>query len=287
MVDRKITGNNLMKKCLWAACRLAYSIVDGNLPIDYKTRIDYKIGDVEDNSYQRAGFVGDVYSFSGGVENINAGLVGISKSGIIISFRGTNGNDTEIGSFLDWLNNFLAVPVSFSPYGKGSVHMGFFNSVQSIQDLLIRKTLDLVSEVKKNNIPPVIYITGHSKGGAMAAIMAKILQKYVQNRIIVYTFGAPRAGDNEFRKDYRITHYRYESFLDIVSHLSLSRQELELIPRMGILYEILSPCLYFLLMHRWEQGYVSINQEKFMEDFPGIPTIIQKKNLIPSVQSSR
>ncbi|WMJ88973.1 lipase family protein [Anaerocolumna sp. MB42-C2] len=244
MADSKIAGNNLMKSRLWAASKLAYSIVDGKLPVDYKTRMDYKFGDIEDNCYQRAGFLGEVYSFSGGIEKINAGLVGTSSSGIIISFRGTNGNDSEFGSFLDWLNNFLAVPVSFAPYGNGNVHMGFFNSVLSIQDSVIAKTLELVSETK-NNTPTDIYITGHSKGGAMAAIMAKILEKYVNNKIIVYTFGAPRAGDDAFRKEYSITHYRYESFLDIVSHLSFSKQELELIPRMGILYEILAPLLVF------------------------------------------
>ncbi len=240
MIDDKY-----MKNIMWASSRLAYSIKDGKLPEDYKTRIDYSYEGEEGNCYQRAEFIGDVYSYTGGIGSIHAGMVGISKAGIIISLRGTDGNDTEFGSYLDWLNNFLAVQVPFAPYGKGNVHMGFLSAVVSIQNVLIRKTQELILELKKDRKAPVIYITGHSKGGAMTAIMAKMLQKHVNHQIIVCSFGAPRVGDGGFRRDYPFIHYRYESFLDIISHLSFSQQELELIPRMGLLYEILSPLLNF------------------------------------------
>ncbi len=238
-------GDKYWENIMWAASRLAFSIVDGNLPKDYKTRIDYKYQGEEGNCYQKAEFLGDVYSFTGGIESIHAGLVGISKVGIIISLRGTDGNDTEFGSFLDWMNNFLAMQVPFAPYGKGNVHLGFLSAVNSIKDSIIAKTKELLSKLGNYEKAPVIYITGHSKGGAMAAIMAKILQKQVNNQIIVYTFGAPRVGDSEFRMNYLVPHFRYESFLDIVCHLSFSQQELVLIPRMGILYEFLSTILVF------------------------------------------
>ncbi|MGB8451773.1 MAG: lipase family protein [Anaerocolumna sp.] len=234
-----------IKNIMWAASKLAFSIVDGKLPKDYKTRIDYKYKEVEGNCYQIAEFKGDVYSYTGGIESIHAGLVGISKGGIIISLRGTDGNDTEIGEFLDWMNNFLAMQASFAPYGKGNVHLGFLGAVVSIKDAIIKKTRELLQEAGNKENSPVIYITGHSKGGAMAAIMAKVLQQQFTNKIVVYTFGAPRVGDDIFRQYYKVPHFRYESFLDIVSHLSFSGQELELIPRMGIFHEILSPILVF------------------------------------------
>jgi triacylglycerol lipase len=236
---------NYMKNIMWAASKLAFNIVNGKLPGDYKTGIDYQYQGEEGNCYQIAEFTGDVYSYTGGIESIHAGLVGISKVGIIIALRGTDGNDTEIGEFLDWMNNFLAMQVPFSPYGKGNVHLGFLSAVVSIKDEIITKTRELLRDAGNKGEVPVIYITGHSKGGAMAAIMAKILQQQVTNKIVVYTFGAPRVGDDIFRQNYGIPHFRYESFLDIVSHLSFSQQELDLIPRMGILHEILSPILVF------------------------------------------
>ncbi len=240
-----MNDNKYMKNILWAASKLAYSIVDGKLPGDYKTRLDYEYGDVKGNCYQRAEFTGNVWSCTGGIGSIHAGLVGISKAGIIIALRGTDGNETETGNFLDWVNNFLAIQVPFAPYGKGSVHLGFFNAVLSIKDEIILKTQELLLLQENNGEVPAIYITGHSKGGAMASIMAKILEQHMNNQITVYTFGAPRAGDSIFRKYYQLTHYRYESFLDIICHLSFSQQELELIPRLGILYDVFSAILVF------------------------------------------
>ncbi len=234
-----------IKDIMWAASKLAYSIVDGKLPEDYKTRIDYKYQGKEGNCYQKAEFTGDVYSCTGGIGNIHAGLAGISKVGIIISLRGTDGNETETGNFLDWINNFLAIQAPFAPYGRGSVHFGFLNAVLSIKDAIIIKTKRLLRNLGDEGKISVIYITGHSKGGAMAAIMAKILQNYVRNQIIVYTFGAPRAGDDIFRRYYLLPHFRYESFLDIICHLSFSQQESELLPRLGLFYEMMSPFLAF------------------------------------------
>ncbi len=240
-----MSDDKYIKNIMWAASKMAGNITDGKLPRDYKTRIDYEYQGEKVNCYQKAEFTGNVYPYSGGIENIHAGLVGVSKAGIIVSLRKTDGNDTETGIFLDWINNFLAIQVPFAPYGRGSVHLGFFNAVLNIKDAIIIKTRELLRNLREEGKEPLIYITGHSKGGAMASIMAKILQKYVKNQIIVYSFGAPRAGDEIFRKYYQLSHYRYESFLDIVCHLSFSIQELELIPRLGILYEIFSPLLSF------------------------------------------
>lgn len=236
---------NRIKNIMWAASKLAFSIVDGKLPTAYKTKIDYIYKDLQDNCYQRAEFTGDVYSCSEGVEEIHAGLVGISRIGIIIALRGTDGNDTQIGNFIDWLNNFLAIQVPFAPYGQGNVHLGFLNAVLSIKDFIIEKTKELIQYIENEGRKPTIYITGHSKGGAMAPLMAKMLKQQINNKIIVVSFGAPRSGDYIFRQSYEIPHIRYESFLDIIPHLYFTEQELELIPRLGPLYQILSPLLVF------------------------------------------
>lgn len=240
-----MADDQYLKKTMWAASRLAYSIVDGKLPKDYKTVTDYNYGDEAGNCYQIAEFTGDVYSCTGGLESIHAGLAGISRAGIIIALRGTDGNDTETGNFLDWINNFLAIQVPFVPFGNGNVHLGFFNAVLSIKDALISKTKELLQMTENTGEAPVIYVTGHSKGGAMASIMAKLLQQQVKAKIMVYSFGAPRTGDSIFKKYYGIPHLRYESFLDIIPHLYFSQQELELIKRLGALHEILSPVLVF------------------------------------------
>ena len=233
-----------LKNQMWAASKLAFLIKDGNLPENYKTRVDYRKNGDAVNWYQESEMVGEVYTFTGGLGDIHAGLIGKLKFGFLVAFRGTDGNDTTYGSIMDWLNNFLAFQIPFVPYGKGNVHMGFMNAVVSIYNPMLLKLQELIRSVNNNSHQPV-YITGHSKGGAMAAIMASMLKSSLINQIIVYSFGAPRVGDVEFRSHYNFIHYRFESFLDIICHLSLSAEEMVLFKRMGILYETFAPLFYF------------------------------------------
>jgi len=155
----------------------------------------------------------------GGEGLINAATVGQCPFGIVVAFRGTlppSASDPD--SWLDWLQNFFAVPAS-SPTGPnkvpGQVHSGFFNATTSV----IRKVQILVSDCNPGLDNPV-FVTGHSKGGAMASIGAYILSQNlgVTNVQPLVTFASARPGDVGFKTGFQsvLSQTRYENFDDIV-----------------------------------------------------------------------
>jgi Lipase (class 3) len=155
----------------------------------------------------------------GGDFLINAATVGQCSFGVVVAFRGTlppSVNDPD--SWLDWLQNFWAVPVS-NPTGPnkvpGQVHSGFFNATTSI----IQKVQTLVAACNPAPDNPV-FVTGHSKGGAMASIGAYMLSQNlnVPNVQPLVTFASARPGDPGFRDGFLqvLSQTRYENFDDIV-----------------------------------------------------------------------
>lgn len=207
---------------LWQASRLALSIEpDGKLPNDYKTK----------QEYLKAGFIGDLYTCAEGIDNIHAGLIGVSDIGIIIAFRGTN------GKFFDWLNNFAAFQINYQNYTdkqnrQVKVHAGFYNAFISIKEQMKDYLIQLQNEYPKAKI----YLTGHSKGGAMTVLMSTYLQllnlqngQHTISQIV--TFGAPRLGNEAFKSWYmkqlhlEDIHTRIESCRDLVPHIPFTAQE--------------------------------------------------------------
>lgn len=196
-----------LRKKLWAAGRLAARITrDGSLNFDSQAAADY----------ETAGFQGGMYPVVSGPDGIDAGLVCRSNIGLVMAFRGTT------RTFEDWKNDFGG---SFTPFpGHGRVHTGFINSVRSVEAPLIRRAVLLYPSQQ----PGGLYLTGHSKGGAMASLMAAELDRLRPEGLPlpkVVTFGAPRVGDSRFTETYPCEHTRYESFRDIVPHLPITPQE--------------------------------------------------------------
>ena len=155
----------------------------------------------------------------GGEGFINAATVGQCPFGIVVAFRGTlPPSTTDPDSWLDWLQNFLAIPAS-SPSGPnrlpGQVHSGFFNATTSI----IQQVHTLVATCNPGSTNPV-HVTGHSKSGAMASIGAYILSQNlaVPNLQPVVTFASPKPGDPDFRTGFEavISQTRYENDGDLV-----------------------------------------------------------------------
>jgi Lipase (class 3) len=155
----------------------------------------------------------------GGEGMINAATVGQCPFGIVLAFRGTLPPSlSDPDSWLDWLQNFFAVPVS-CPTGPnevpGQVHSGFFNATTSI----VQKLSTLISGYNPGPDNPV-FITGHSKGGAMASIGAYILSQNfkVPNVQPLVTFASARPGDAGFQTGFQsvLKQTRYENFKDIV-----------------------------------------------------------------------
>ncbi len=168
--------------------------------------------------------VPEAFAVGDGVQKIDAVLVGETATEIIVAYRGTEPPDSPDREqmILDWINNFLIVLVN-APGIPGSVHYGFSHAT----DELWSQTLAAVQALP----PKPLYVTGHSKGGAMANIAAV---KFVDAHLSPYvcTFEAARCGDPAFAAGFAsaVTHAtRYEFQDDIVPWLPPSDAFLALV----------------------------------------------------------
>jgi len=157
-----------------------------------------------------------------GPGNIDCALVGRIAEGIVIAFRGTlppftSDSHGSLEVVLDWLNNVELISREKSLY-PGRVHKGFAHSV----DQLWPKIEAAVAGLVRPGGPNRLFITGHSKGGALANLAAwrALSLPGIETPIRVVTVAAARAGNEDFRTVMR-THggidcTRYESALDAV-----------------------------------------------------------------------
>jgi hypothetical protein len=143
----------------------------------------------------------------------------------ILCYRGTPPT-----SLMTWMTDFQVEPVTIrvpvpSGAGAGEVHGGFYRNVRSTRFKIVellqegiagRSILD--SAEHPEDTPPesgleVLYVTGHSLGGASAALFVALLisqpspyggiepKAYVdilERTRAVYTYGAPMVGDPAF-----------------------------------------------------------------------------------------
>ena len=180
----------------------------------------------------------------GGALSVNACLVGKNADGIIVAFRGTlpPAFNDPAERFRDWLQDFFEAPKTCNNGpGRvpGSVHSGFYDATMSV--------IDGVAAAVKNLGPDAVtpvYVTGHSKGGAMASIGAYLLnQTYGIPIQQVVTFASAKPGDPGFQMGYQsVIHnqIRYENYGDIVPLLppgttftGWAAKFVSLIPRVG------------------------------------------------------
>ncbi|CAD5221271.1 unnamed protein product [Bursaphelenchus okinawaensis] len=147
------------------------------------------------------------------------GFVAVSHTdkAIILSFRGTN-NFLQLVTEVSNIAFFNRRP---SPF-KGQVAQYFFDVHEQLWEAGIHR---LFEKAIKSNPDYEIWVTGHSLGGAVAAITAtKIYKDYEESasKMKLVTFGQPRTGDNVFADTYpnaiktafRVTHKR-----DVVPHV--------------------------------------------------------------------
>jgi predicted lipase len=144
------------------------------------------------------------------------GLVIFYENVAFIAFRGSE------KKLNDWLANVNTRKVK-SPYVPGNVHSGFLKAFEAIvpdkseEADIEQKPASLFEEViDQLRTMEAIWLTGHSLGGAIASIGASYLHHrgFPESRIYVYTFGAPRVGDAEYRSNInKMFTYRYWRFL--------------------------------------------------------------------------
>jgi triacylglycerol lipase len=128
-----------------------------------------------------------------GVQSDNEYFIIATDDYIVLAFRGS-----ELGVG-DWKSNadvFKDRWVRAS--GSGRVHGGFEDGLAAVWDGLYAN----LQVLRKNNQP--IWLTGHSRGGALAILAAaklyhldRAMSKAVRG---IYTFGQPRMGNSTFAK---------------------------------------------------------------------------------------
>lgn len=185
------------------------------------------LADTDDS--RPVGFVGQVDGIARGTDRIDAALVGETGDAIIVAFRGTLPPDSpdHLRAVLDWAADCDAALV-VDPGGlPGHVHQGF---IAAVNDLWPRVEPAVLARHAAHPTKP-IYVTGHSKGGALAHLGAMRLRAKLPGAdvstlggtpILVATFAGARPGDTAFAAgcDDAIPHSaRYEFADDIVPHL--------------------------------------------------------------------
>ena len=124
---------------------------------------------------------------------------------ILICVRGTS----EL--LADALLDADAYQVPFEE-GEGKVHNGFYRAARVAHTFVVRYMNKFFSGQK-------LVITGHSLGGAVALLLAEMLRRDKQYApdIVLYTYGAPRAGDTTFVESAKpLTHHRIVNHNDPV-----------------------------------------------------------------------
>lgn len=166
----------------------------------------------------------------------------------IVSFRGTARLSLEEGlenfdeSVEGWLVNadILGPGVAASdlaPSLNGELHKGFVTLLLDVWPEL-RRALDKIPADKE------LFLTGHSQGGALAVLAAAKLAAEGRNPSGVYTFGAPRCGDEKFAALYKPRVTRFELADDLVP----------LLPPTGVVKEMLSSILQSMSGGDWKLG---------------------------------
>lgn len=143
------------------------------------------------------------------------GLVGFSAlyGAVVVAFRGS----MDVRNWIDNLTFFKKR--AYTQFPGVSVHEGFYWAYRSVADDVTAR----VKVLRQQHPHAPLLVTGHSLGGAVAAICA-FEMKYIEKQPVrqLYTFGKPRVGNGDFSallrnssmEVYRVTHFR-----DVVPHL--------------------------------------------------------------------
>lgn len=153
----------------------------------------------------------------------------------IVAYMGTKTQFDNIGNAIasgkDWTQNFEAAPVRFTLTSEqlgeghppavdtndlgGRVHQGFLEELSAVQDQVVATLL------QRGGRSRPVCVTGHSQGGAEAALATRALLAGGFPVGSVYTFAAPRPGNLEFTKSVPATLpiHRIEFGDDIVPHV--------------------------------------------------------------------
>ncbi|TFU05744.1 hypothetical protein EUV02_01570 [Polymorphobacter arshaanensis] len=163
-------------------------------------------------------------------------LVGHIPEGIVIAARGTMPPDPHakgpaaLAIIRDWLNDGNLFDKASNDF-VDRVHGGFAASAIALcggDDGIKAVLTDLLA---RDDIPRHVFVTGHSKGGPVANLIAWAIRArwgISSVPVTVVTFAAARTGNAAFRADFNsrgIECTRYEAFFDQVPKLPLGTDQ--------------------------------------------------------------
>jgi hypothetical protein len=206
--------------------------------------------------YSAMGFLNPPVAFAAGEDEIDACLVGTTAEDVIVAFRGTiPPNIHNQQSMLDWISDLTDEPLAV-PGMAGKVHDGFWQGLSALWPSLVK---EIQQQVSATGLP--LYITGHSKGGALASLAAlRLKQETGIAPAAVYTYASPHPGDMEFAKQYDLEipyHSRYEYGNDVVPHIVPDSMFIDAIAHLPDLGK------FFKGMEAW--NYSSVGKLRFID----------------------
>ncbi|CAD8062043.1 unnamed protein product [Paramecium primaurelia] len=148
----------------------------------------------------------DVQAFAGNYSSQAYCGYNQKENYIVLVYRSTQ-------DLTNWINNVKFFKQEFGDCKDCAVHLGFWETYTAISNEMINCTKTLRQKYPKSKV----LITGHSLGGAIAALMAVDVTRLGIQVDNFFTYGAPRVGNIEFAtwfinyvvpKEYwRVTHY--------------------------------------------------------------------------------
>lgn len=257
---------------LLAAARHAYAISgDGVVPDQGWAPLPY----------QYVGYTDQPLGFLAGLDNQDGGFVATLPEGVVVSIRGTTPprlvDTAPMQVVIDWASDAVAAltPAGGTPPGfPGKVHFGFYKSFMRLWPKLGPAVQQRVAAYAAAHAgaPQRIFVTGHSKGGAISALVGwRLKLDYPAAEIVVRSFAGARVGDQAFAAAYNAqipNHIRYEYDDDIVPHLPLSP---------AVVHALGVPTLACALLSVADVGYGQVGQLGFIQ--PGGAIIGQGPSL--------
>lgn len=160
-----------------------------------------------------------------GHDGVDAFLFGRTKKDeYLLAFRGTLAPSLQSGQeFFRVLQDWLAdgkIGLCAGSELAGQVHRGFLESLDHLWPGLVRLLTPAVQADLRRGMP--LYVTGHSKGAAVAQLAAYRLARNGTCPSAVHTFAGPRPGNATFAAAFDATFpsaLRFEYRDDLVPHV--------------------------------------------------------------------
>ena len=138
---------------------------------------------------------------------------------IYVVFRGTLIPD-------EWINN-LRIAQNDAPADRDvEIHKGFLETCTKGRESIREQINETLRSIISSNNTFNIYLTGHSRGGALATVTLYLMENDLDlksHSTKLYTFASPRVGDSDFAQQFDLNDcFRIANSEDLVPKLPLA-----------------------------------------------------------------